>query len=100
MTYYKTRYLQSHFDLAVQLYGNVSQIGEILRNISDINGNIPLGSVFEVEPQTDKIAKYFVGKVVATDFIYTPTVTPGDGDVTWDRTDITWDRTDITWDQL
>lgn len=97
---YKTRYLQSHFDLAVQLYGDFSQIGQVLRNIDDINGNIPLGQVITLDEQTDPTAKYFANRIVATDFIYTAPVTPGEGNITWDRTDITWDRTDITWDQL
>lgn len=65
---YTARKLQSHFDLAVQLYGDVSQIGEILKNVSDINGEIPLGTVFSYPEQTDPIAVFFRDKVVQTDF--------------------------------
>jgi hypothetical protein len=64
---YRAHKLQSHFDLAIQLYGDFSQIGEIIRNISDINGEIPLGTEFIIPEQKDPQAEYFNDKIVATD---------------------------------
>lgn len=66
---YKARKLQSHFDLSIQLYGDISQIGEILKNVSDINGEIPLGTEFILPEQSDPIAVFFADKVVQTDFV-------------------------------
>ncbi len=91
---YTARKLQSHFDLAVQLYGDVSQIGEILRNVSDINGEIPLGTVFSFPEQTDPIAKFFKDKVVQTDFV----PVSGDAPPTFDSTQVTWDSSQYTFD--
>ncbi len=61
---YKTRKRQSHFDLAVQLYGDFSKIGEILKNIDDINGEIPIGTIFDVPVQTDPAALFFTNKKI------------------------------------
>jgi len=91
---YEAHYLQSHFDLAVQLYGDFSQIGEILGNISDINGNIALGTAFTLPEQSDPIAKYFEKRIVATDFLATNPEA-----LTVDATDITMDSDIITADQ-
>jgi len=91
---YQAHYLQSHFDLAVQLYGDFSQIGEILGNISDINGNIALGTAFVLPQQSDPIAKYFEKRIVATDF---PATDPEA--LTVDATDITIDSDLVTVDQ-
>ena len=68
---YKARKLQSHFDLVVQLYGDFSKIGEILKNIDDINGEIPLGTSFNVPVQNDPAALFFSnrGIIVQTDFL-------------------------------
>lgn len=91
---YRTHNLQSHFDLAVQLYGDISKIGEILIKISDINGNIPIGTIFTIPEQTDPQAIYFKNKVVATDFI-----TNEEDDVTFDSTVYTFDSTVLTFDR-
>lgn len=68
---YKTRKRQSHFDLAVQLYGDFSKIGEILKNIDDINGEILMGTIFDIPTQTDPTAIFFSsrGLFVQTDFV-------------------------------
>lgn len=62
--------LQSHFDLSIQIYGDFSKIGEILKNIDDINGEIQLGTSFAVPASTDPQAAFFLDKIVATDIIF------------------------------
>lgn len=64
---YAAHSLQSHFDLAIQLYGDISKIGNILPGIADINGQIALGTEFEIPEQTDPQAVFFLNKVLATD---------------------------------
>ena len=91
--FYKARKLQSHFDLAVQLYGDLSKIGEVLKNIDDINGEIPLGLSFDVPLQTDPAAIFFSssGTIVQTDFVVSS--------LTADTTLFTADTTLLTADQ-
>lgn len=90
---YKTRKLQSHFDLVIQLYGDFSKIGEILINIGDINGEIPLGTSFDVPVQNDPTALLFSsrGTIVQTDFVVAT--------LTADTTEFTADTTFLTADQ-
>lgn len=66
---YKTISLQSVYDLAVQLYGDISKIGILLELFPNLNDTIALGSEVEVEEQTDPIAVYFLDKRVATDIL-------------------------------
>jgi hypothetical protein len=92
---YKTRTQQSHFDLAIQIYGDISQIGEILKNIDDINGEIALGTAFSFPEQTDPAALYFSNKTGQTDVaIDAPIFLTVDNDtITVDSTLITADQT-------
>lgn len=64
---YRAHSQQSAYDLALQIYGDISQIGEILKNIDDINGEIAMGTIFTFPVQTDPAAVFFLDKVVATD---------------------------------
>lgn len=92
MRIYRAHKLQSIFDLAVQLYGDLSKIGNILTEIPDINGEIALGTVFELPEQIDPQAVFFLDKIVATD------VRPP-SELTFDMTTIRWDSTLYTFDQ-
>ena len=78
MATYKTRDKQSVYDLAVQLYGDVSKIGKLLTQFTDLDNVLTLNSEIEVATQTDPIAIYFIDKsmIVSTDF--TPVVSSGD----------------------
>jgi hypothetical protein len=69
MATYKTRHKQSVFDLAIQLYGDVSEVGKIMTTFTDLDNNIPVGSSLEVEATKDPIALYFGTNkiIVATD---------------------------------
>lgn len=69
MATYKTRQKQSAFDLAVQLYGDVSEIGKVIGTFTNLNSNIPVGSSIDVTETKDPIAKYFTDNklIVATD---------------------------------
>lgn len=99
MAQYKTRYLQSHFDLAVQLYGDISKIGEILGNIADINGQIPIGTAFNVPAQDDPAALFFTqfNLIVQTDIIVdAPVFLTVDNDtIKVDSTLVTADQTEV-----
>jgi|SRR6187549_1410704 len=70
---YKTHSYQSVYDLAVQLYGDLSKIGILLELFPNLNSSIDLNSSIMVEDQTDPIAKYFKDKriIVATDVLET-----------------------------
>ena len=57
---------QSHWDLAIQLYGDISQIGEILKTNTDINGDIPFNSEFLIQVPEDPQAVFFLDKIVTT----------------------------------
>lgn len=94
---YKTISLQSVYDLAVQLYGDLSKIGNLLTLFPNLDSVITLNSEISLPDQIDPIAVYFKnnGLSVATDLL--PSVPPA-GDATWDRTDITWDSTFYTFD--
>lgn len=63
---YLSKSNQSHWDLAIQLYGDISQIGEILKNNTDINGDIALNTAFVTPVPKDPQAVYFLNKTVAT----------------------------------
>lgn len=92
---YKTISMQSVFDLSVQLYGDISKIGNLVRNFPNLDDNIEIGEVITLDVQTDPIAVYFKerGIKVATDII--DDTVP----ITVDNTDITVDTTEITSDQ-
>lgn len=68
---YLTRQYQTVYDLAVQLYGDVSKIGILLENFPNLNNAIDFNSTITISPQLDPIAKYFVdsGIIVATDLV-------------------------------
>jgi hypothetical protein len=86
---------QSHFDLSVQLYGDISQIGEILKNIDDINGEIALGTAFSLPEQVDPTAIFFKNRIVATDIpeVIIDFLTVDSGLITVDSGLITADQT-------
>lgn len=73
---YTTRLLQSAYDLAIQLYGDISKIGNILNYFPNLDTNIPVGSSLTIEEQTDPIAVFFKDKgiIVSTDFIHSQDV--------------------------
>lgn len=75
---YTIRYLQSHYDLAIQLYGDISKIGNILNYFPNLDTDIPQGSQIEVPEQDDPIAVYFKEKsiIVATVPVPPPPVPP------------------------
>ncbi len=97
MAQYKTRLLQSHFDLVVQLYGDFSKIGEILKNIDDINGNVEIGTILDVPVQTDPTALFFSNNalIVQTDILAETVGIP-----TFDSEEITWDSEEFTFDMV
>ena len=72
MATYKTRDKQSVYDLAVQLYGDVSKIGNLLKNFSNLDSELALGSGITLEVQKDPIAIFFSEQkiIVATDFTH------------------------------
>lgn len=91
---YKTRYLQSVYDLAIQLYGDVSKIGNLIKLFSNLDSNITLGFGIDVPLQSDPIAQYF-----STNNIIVATDLTGNRDLTADLTTITVDSDQITADQ-
>jgi len=68
---YKTHSYQSVYDLAIQLYGDLSKIGILLELFPNLNEGIELGSSVMVEDQTDPIAVHFKDKrlIVSTDVL-------------------------------
>jgi hypothetical protein len=84
---------QSVFDLAIQLYGDVSKIGNLIELFPNLNNIIDIGQEITVEVQTDPIAKYFSDNrlKVATDVV--------DDSLTVDSDLITVDSDLITADQ-
>jgi hypothetical protein len=68
---YLTRDSQSVYDLAVQLYGDVSKIGILLKLFPNLDSAISLNSPIVVETQIDPIAIFFSDNriIVATDII-------------------------------
>jgi hypothetical protein len=74
-TNYVVRFKQSVYDLAVQLYGDVSKVGIILKLFPILDTDVPLGSIITLTPQKDPIAIYFKdrGLIVCTEVkSYTP----------------------------
>ena len=69
MAIYKTRQKQSVYDLSVQLYGDISKIGEVLKVFTDLDSNIAVASEIDVPVQTDPQAIYFSDNkiIIATD---------------------------------
>lgn len=70
---YLTRQYQTVYDLAVQLYGDSSKIGILLKLFPNLNSAIDFNSQITVENQVDPIAKYFLdtGIIVSTDIVST-----------------------------
>lgn len=63
---YTVRSLQNIFDLAVQLYGDVSEIGKIVAQTGSVN-DPALNSVLTVEDTDNALAlSFFNTKIVAT----------------------------------
>lgn len=93
---YSVRQSQSVYDLAVQLYGTISNIGKLLEIFPNLNIQVPFGSVINLEDQADPIVTFFKGKVVAT-FSDSEFVIPS---VTFDSSLITFDSTVYTWDNV
>jgi hypothetical protein len=69
MAIYKTRSKQTVYDLAIQLYGDLSKIGEVMKTFTDLDNVIPVASEIDVPVQTDPQALYFTNNkiIVATD---------------------------------
>ena len=63
---YLTRDSQSVYDLAVQLYGDVSKIGILLKLFPNLDSAITLNSPISVGQQIDPIALYFSDNRVVT----------------------------------
>lgn len=63
---YLVRESQSVYDLAVQLYGTVSNIGKLLENFPNLNEQVPFNSPVDLVDQSDPVVTFFKGKVVAT----------------------------------
>lgn len=80
--------MQSVYDLAVQLYGDVSKIGILLKLFPNLDSVIDLNSAILVEPQLDPIALFFTdnGYIVATDV-----VSQGEENPTFDSSVAKWD---------
>jgi hypothetical protein len=66
---YKTRERQTVYDLSIQLFGDISQIRNLLELFPNLNGQITVGSEIAVAEQTDPMALYFTDRnlIVATD---------------------------------
>lgn len=84
MATYKTVQAQSVYDLAIQLYGDLSKIGNLIELFPNLDNGIPVGSEFSYEVQTDPIAKYFQDKriKISTD----TTIVEGDEEGVFDST--------------
>jgi hypothetical protein len=69
MAIYKTRSKQTVYDMAIQLYGDFSKIGEVMKTFTDLDNVIPVASEIDVPVQTDPQALYFANNkiIVATD---------------------------------
>lgn len=91
---YISRSNQSVYDLAIQIYGDLSKIGILMKLFPNLNSSVNLNSSIMVEDQTDPIAKYFKDKriIVATDSFVDLSV------ITFDRIDFTWDSNVQTFD--
>lgn len=66
---YKTREFQSIFDLAVQLYGDISRIDEILPTIRNLGTKIEFGTSVTYTPTKDPVSLFFQNKVIATAYV-------------------------------
>lgn len=63
---YITRDAQSIYDLSVQLYGTVSDIGKLLEKFPNLNNEVPLNSNIDIVAEQDPIISFFSEKVVST----------------------------------
>ena len=79
MENYTTREGQTIFDLAIQLYGDVSQALTIVRNndsIDSLNSNVPTGTVIQYEDPKNTITNQF--RLRNTQVVtYNPALIPG-----------------------
>lgn len=73
-----TRYRQNKYDLAINLYGSISGLPEIIKLFPDLSAEIPVGTVINYPEAATKEAAYFRGKLVACDPIVV-SVPSGDG---------------------
>jgi len=67
-TTYNARDFQSVFDVAVQLYGDISRIDEILPIIRNLGTKIAFGTPITYTPTKDPVSLFFQNKVIATAF--------------------------------
>lgn len=66
---YLSRKSQTLYDIATQLYGNVSLIGKLVKYFPNLDSELTLNTAIPLEAHTDKIAQFFndKGLIVATD---------------------------------
>lgn len=85
---------QNVYDLAIQVYGDLSKIGLLLEKFPNLNNSATLGTSYSFDTQIDPIAVYLKQNrvVVATD-------TDGITELTVDTIELTVDSDLITADQ-
>lgn len=68
---YTTRSKQTVYDLAIQLYGSLSHIGNLLEYFPNLDTEIPVGSAISLTEVSDPVAVYFKDRnmIVATDLV-------------------------------
>lgn len=66
---YKTRSLQTVYDLCIQLYGDVSKIGNLLKVFPNLDEQITVGNSVSPERSSDPVKGYFTDRelIVSTD---------------------------------
>jgi hypothetical protein len=76
VTVYKTRFKQSIYDLTIQLYGDLSKIGNLTEFFSNLDNNLTVNTEIELPVQDDPIAEFFRDRqiIVSTD-VDNPAVT-------------------------
>lgn len=94
---YSTRSLQSIYDLVIQLYGDMSKIGNLIEYFPNLDRNVDVGQVIEVTEESDPIATFFRDRdiIVSTDIInrLPSRLTLDTSSITWDSTRYTFDET-------
>jgi hypothetical protein len=63
---YLTRDAQSVYDLSIQLYGTVSNIGKLLEKFPNLNNMVPFNSPVDIVDESDPVVLFFKTKVVST----------------------------------
>lgn len=64
--FFIVREQQSHFDLAIQLYGRFDAIGKILPNLPTLDELIPAGTELPYPDEDTKDSLFFADQLVAT----------------------------------